>query len=238
MRAVINFEFASEELETFLSNAVVRSVSKMFGDIPPDQWRELQRVLQYMFQQGMTVAMGMGGPGRQRPHHHNGPLGAPPGYPPPGYPSPFPYGGPPFGGPQPGPIPSSSPPPYGDYGPQPMQDNVRPIREPAHVERCFAIESTRHLEAGIGCCKCATYNRIERTHCRHCGHKFCVIATPPGPPQPPAQGVDAQAFLDHLFSGGGMGGGRRGPEPGAGPHPGPEPGPGAVGPEPGSEPQP
>ena len=53
------------------------------------------------------------------------------------------------------------------------------------VDKCFAIEETRHMEAGWGCCRCATYNGVSRAACRYCGHERCgVIVTPPPSPQP------------------------------------------------------
>jgi hypothetical protein len=68
-------------------------------------------------------------------------------------------------------------------------NNVRPIGgEPPHIVNCFPIEATRSMEAGWGCCTCATYNVLERPACRHCGHARCTPIVPPETPQPPPNG--------------------------------------------------
>ena len=77
-----------------------------------------------------------------------------------------------------------SPSPFGS--PPQGPGNVRPIREPDAVERCFPIEESRHMEAGWACCGCATVNGMQRTACRQCGHPCCVIPPSPSPPQPHA----------------------------------------------------
>lgn len=156
-------EFGTEELQKFAVDAGAKIVLKLFdgmGSIPT----EIQQDLLRQFMRGMEIAFNQPAAqhGRRARRVEQGPFG---GFGPgPFDPSPGPPGGIP--GYQPG------------AGPMPP-DNVQPIREPAHVDRCFAIESTRYIEAGIGCCACATYNGVQRTHCRNCGHKLCVIATPP-----------------------------------------------------------
>ena len=178
MKGTINLEYSSEELEKFLSNAGVAMLVKFFKSIKLDP-NQVPAYIDY-FKQGFKQAMA--GSGFRVPHaYHHGP----PGYPPP----PVGYVPRPGGGPS-----------IADFQEmlkrqqelfqqrQAMGDpgNVQPIREPGHVERCFPIEATRHIEGGIGCCQCATYNGTQRTHCRNCGHKFCVIATPPPAPAEPS----------------------------------------------------
>lgn len=54
--------------------------------------------------------------------------------------------------------------------------NVTPIRPFANG--CESIR-TSHVAPGWGCCNChklhggATYNNIERTECKACGHRRC-----------------------------------------------------------------
>jgi hypothetical protein len=66
------------------------------------------------------------------------------------------------------------------------------------VTSCFPIEETKHLEAGWGCCRCATYNGLQRGLCRTCGHPRCTangsrdVGPPPSivtPPPSPDQGA-------------------------------------------------
>ncbi|HTQ47927.1 MAG TPA: hypothetical protein VMI75_34455 [Polyangiaceae bacterium] len=66
--------------------------------------------------------------------------------------------------------------PPNPYGAAPQGTRVVPMggRGPM-VERCFAIEESRSMEAGWGCCNCATYNGMQRTKCRACGHGNCMI---------------------------------------------------------------
>lgn len=40
------------------------------------------------------------------------------------------------------------------------------------AERCKVIQSPDVLP-GFGCCHCRIYNRIDRPHCRGCGHAYC-----------------------------------------------------------------
>lgn len=159
MKATINIEYGSEELEKFVSNTGVMLLKKMLGSFKIDP-NDAPYYID-MIKQGFLLAMD--GPVQKR--RSNGvppqPFGGGPFAPPPGY--------------------TEVPPPWarGTVG-----DKVQPIRDPGHVERCFPIEATRNIEAGIGCCTCATYNGTQRTHCRNCGHKLCVIATPPQGEEP------------------------------------------------------
>lgn len=79
--------------------------------------------------------------------------------------------------------PSGGPPPPATAG------SVRPIREPDAVEHCIRIEESRAMEAGWGCCGCATFNASYRRSCRHCGHSCCMPApvVTPSPQQPPPE---------------------------------------------------
>ena len=184
MKATINVEYSGEEIEKLVSNLVSKQLFKFVGNFSPEQ---TQGFLVGM-RQALDMVLGQGGGQPQRGRGPSPRYGAPP------------FG--PFGG-------SFVPPPgfrheqWGSPGapqdppyPQPAgravggilgdQDNVQPIREPGHVDRCFPIEATRHIEAGIGCCACATYNGMQRVHCRNCGHKLCVIETPPPAEEAPA----------------------------------------------------
>lgn len=169
MRATVNIEFGSEEIESFATSVIVKSVAGSLGEIAGDP-ASLQ-VLLAGIQQGIgmvlssaTAAMHQHGPPRAR--------GYPPGYVPPG-----PYG-------QAGPIPSTGP----------AGTNVRPIAEPATVEHCFSVDETRQNEAGWGCCRCATLNGLHRSLCRQCGHNRCgaVVTPAPGREPPPALPVDPE----------------------------------------------
>lgn len=176
MKATINIEYGSEELEKFLSNMVGRQLSRYVGGFSPEQLQ--------MFLAGVRQAIDMfvGQVGQQPQRGRVPRYGAPPQgpfggsfVPPPGFrPGMYESWGPPYPPPGRGPFTGRV---EGD------PDNVQPIHgEPPHVERCFPVDATRQNEGGIGCCQCATYNGAQRTNCRNCGHKLCVIATPP--PQP------------------------------------------------------
>jgi len=128
-----------------------------------------------------------------------GPGMAPIGF---GYPPPGPYGP----GAPPGPYGPGAPP--GPYGPGAVPygtpgangpaspGNVQGIRSGGTngIERCFPIEGTRQTEEGVGCCQCATFNGLQRTVCRYCGHTLChereqpPIVTPP-PIRTPGPGM-------------------------------------------------
>lgn len=41
-------------------------------------------------------------------------------------------------------------------------------------EKCELIINSKHVMPGWGCCKCRTYNGIQRESCRSCNHKCCV----------------------------------------------------------------
>lgn len=172
MRATVNFEFGSEEIEGFVTSVLVKSVAGTLGEIAGDPVA-VQGVLAGMQQTiGMVlnhaaVSMHQHGPPRARPVGYAGP---PPGYgaPPGANGPPGPYGGP--------------------MGPSPQGTNVRPISEPATVEHCFAIDETRQNEAAWGCCRCATANGLHRASCRQCGHHRCGgVVTPAPDRQPPPQ---------------------------------------------------
>lgn len=168
MKATINLEYGSEELEKFLANAGVTLLKRLLGSIKIDP----NDVPYYadMFKQGFLVAMdGMAQKQQHAHHHHRGPNGVP-------------HPREPFGGPL--------PPPQG----VPSQDwEIRRqqleeiLRQQLH-DRCFPVESSRHIEGGIGCCQCRTYNGAQRVNCRNCGHKLCVIATPT-PAAPDGEGA-------------------------------------------------
>ena len=160
MRATINFEFDSSELETFATSVFVKGIAGAVGRISEDPMA-IQGVLAGMQQ---TIGMVLNGVVQQRRGPPMGRVytGPPPGYGPMG-PGPMPYG-------SPGPV-------------QQDPSNVHPIREPASVERCFPIEATRNIEAGWGCHGCATFNGSQRTVCRYCGHQRCDSTINPPPPQ-------------------------------------------------------
>lgn len=149
MKATVNVEFGSEELEKFVLDVGVRLLKRLLESVGPG---DTQNMLS-MFQHGIEVALQAG----LHPNHRG---------PSPGFGGPLPRVG-----------------PFGPQGRAGDPNNVQPIRETGHVDRCFAIEATRSNEGGVGCCSCATFNGVQRVHCRNCGHKLCVIATPP-----PAEG--------------------------------------------------
>lgn len=158
MKATINVEYSGEEIEKLAFSLAGRLLAKLGGVINPADAPTFLALMQ----QGMEMAMSQMQPQRAKRAPGPRPNGA------------FPFG-------------ESSVGPFG--GPIPRgqgSDNVQPIREPGHVDRCFPIEATRHVEAGIGCCACATYNGTQRVHCRNCGHKLCVIETPPPAEEAPA----------------------------------------------------
>lgn len=150
MKATINVEFGSEELERFASNAGVKMLTKLFGSIKLDP-NEAPMYFDLFKQSFLTAVDGVQS---QHAHRHRQPNGA----------SPQPFGGP-FG------------PPAGYPGGPPP--GMRPDYEYEPESRCLSIESSRDNEAGIHCCQCHTYNGLQRVNCRNCGHKLCVIETPP-----------------------------------------------------------
>jgi hypothetical protein len=171
MKASVNFEFGSEEIERFVAGAVTRGIWRALDGIGPNE----MQVMLAGLHTGMGIVMSHAQQAMLgRPHTHGppppwarGPFGPPPGQP---------YGAT-------GPIPSTG------QGPYATPDNVRPIRESAVTEHCFRIEATRHLEEGWGCCGCSTYNGLQRTTCRHCGHTRCGALITPAPVGGPAPRV-------------------------------------------------
>ncbi len=166
MKATINIEYSGEELEKFLSNAGVAMLKKLLGSIKIDP-SHVPAYIDY-FKQGFEQALVGGGfraPHRWPPQQ---PFGAAPQDPPPGM--------------------SSS---YWEEilrqqeGQTGRVETVGDPGEPIQHDRCFPVEASKYIEGGIGCCQCRTYNGTQRTHCRNCGHKLCVIATPP--PSPPSK---------------------------------------------------
>ena len=188
MKANIQIEVDSDELKQYgwelLTKAVVtgtHAIGHLFDGIDPQTTNLLANLIMQMQQtllrQGPRVQVGMPR-GPYGAAQAGMPYGGPPPYP---YPYPPPPGG--VGMPY-------YPPPYGPPRGGPMPDNVRPIGVSGPVvERCFTIEATRHMEAGIVCCKCTTVNAVQRVECRNCGHKICVIAPPP---EEPREKIDAE----------------------------------------------
>lgn len=159
MKANVSIEFTDEELKDFGWGLVTRGLAHIGNSIdkmPSDP--QFVGMLQGMLNQFLNMG---------KPH---GARGAPP----------HAYAGPPPWGPY------AVPPGAGfvpGYGPQPPpQARVVPINPEIVHEKCFAIDETRQLEAGWGCCQCATYNGLARDACRHCKHARChhgPIITPP-----------------------------------------------------------
>ena len=192
MKFSVNAEFTDDELAEYAASVV----TKVLGAA----WHDIGGALANP--QASAIAMNLlsnlsGVQQRQRARPTVGTVGSPFGVP--HYP-PGPYGPGPVG-----PSPLMHPSPFmqgiahgvqaamqglgiADAG-APSPQNVQPIREPTHVDRCFPIEATRNVEAGIACCRCATYNNVLRTQCRHCGHILCHGA-PPSVPPPPAMPPD------------------------------------------------
>jgi len=177
MKAAINLEFGSEELQDILTNmavkGIVRTLDATFGNDDPTNRQAILALFQQALGQVMSQMPSVGV--RRGPAAPPGPFGGPvPGY----GPMPQPFVGAPYGAP-----------PAQQYVHPSQQaaapDNVRPFRSTgAVVEKCFPIEGTRLTEPGYACCRCATFNGVQRTRCRHCGHPRCdVVVTPP--PQPP-----------------------------------------------------
>lgn len=48
---------------------------------------------------------------------------------------------------------------------------------------CIPVESP-HVEPGWGCHLCRTYNGLQRSECRNCGHTRCAPSAPPRDPIP------------------------------------------------------
>jgi len=168
MRATVNIEFGSEEIESFATSVIVKSVAGSLCEIAGDP-ASLQ-VLLAGLQQGIGTVLNHAASSM----HVHGPPRWRPG----------PYA-------QTGPVPSPGPMPYG-YGPGPTgqgPSNVRPIAEPATVEHCFVIDETRQNESSWGCCRCATSNGLHRTLCRQCGHQRCGAVVTPAPERQPSPQV-------------------------------------------------
>jgi hypothetical protein len=166
MRATVNLEFGSEEIESFMTGVIVKSVAGSLGEIAGDPMA-LQGLLA-----GMQQAIGMVLNHAAVSMHHHGPPRARPG-------GPYPMGyGAPMGPPSAYPVGTTGP---GPQGPS----NVRPIAEPATVEHCFVIDETNQNEVSWGCCRCAIPNGLHRTHCRRCNHQRCGAVVTPSPEQQP-----------------------------------------------------
>lgn len=157
MRATVNFEFSSEEIESFASRVIVSALGDVATD--PQQMQilfaGLHRGIEMVLSQAAMPPWVRGGGGiPQGSQAQTRPI--PQGY---------------------GPMPSA----------RPVPGNVYPIQEPVAVDKCFPIEATRNVEAGWGCHSCATFNGSQRTVCRYCGHTRCdAVFTPaPEPSSPP-----------------------------------------------------
>ena len=176
MKFNLNVEVTDDELAEYAANVVVKVIGAAWQDIGgafanPQAVAIVQNLFSSMA--GMQP--------RQRPRP-TGTVGAPFGVPhahhahyPPG-----PYGSGPAGPVGPSPF-------MPDAGASSPPQNVRSIRTDGSegIERCFPSEATRYMEEGVGCCRCATYNGIQRVHCRHCGHASCHGAPPNVTPPPP-----------------------------------------------------
>jgi hypothetical protein len=171
MKANVNFEFASEEIEKFATGVLTRALVGAIGSVGPNE----MQVLLGGLQAGMGLVLS---------HAQAVAQGRPPPPPPPWARGP---GGPHGAAPA---IPHDAP----------QQGNVRPIRgESAVTEHCFRIEGTRQLEEGWGCCGCSTYNGAQRTHCRHCGHARCgAVITPAPAAGTPPQVADGMTHVPGL----------------------------------------
>jgi len=165
MKANVNFEFTDAELAKFVEDQGRRVIFNFLGGLFHHLNYHLDPTTMSAMQEAVKSAVQIGLQSRQPPSSR-GPFGPPPGY---GY---GPMGPPPSAGPGPG-VSSQYP------------ANVRPIREPAMVDRCFPVEATRNTEAGWACHGCATFNGTHRPVCRYCGHARCdAIITPPPEPAP------------------------------------------------------
>ena len=181
MKATVNFEFSSEELEGLASRVLSGAILGAFGNADPAQLQAMLAVVHQGVGIGVNLAshaMGQRPPPwmRSQGPMPPGPYGASPPVPPGGY-------------------------PYPTTGPVGGPSNVRPIREPMTVDRCFPIEGTRNIEPGWGCCECATYNGLQRAQCRNCGHARCGGATvtpAPAQPPPPQMPEDQRNRIDRL----------------------------------------
>lgn len=170
MKATVNFEFGSEEIEGFVKRALTDGILDAIGQMEP---QHVQMMLSGI-QTGIGMVLGQVNEIRIRRGH------APRG-----------FGGP--GMPQ-GPYAASAPYPSGAAAPAPgpgpyvyvpgQPNNVRPIRSQAEVAECFPIEPTRSNEEGWGCCRCASFNSSMRPVCRSCGHARCGATVTPAPAQP------------------------------------------------------
>jgi hypothetical protein len=157
MRATVNVEFTSEELAEFVEDQGRRLVVDFLGSL----FHHLNHHLDPQTVEVLKAAVAQGvqmatSMGRSGGGHRV------PGGPPP---------------PAPGSGPVGLSPGYGYAGPA-------PTRESPVVENCFRIEATRQLEEGWGCCRCSTYNGLQREHCRHCGHPRCGPVVTPAPEHP------------------------------------------------------
>ncbi len=160
MKAGINLEFTDDEIKRIGYELLARgsmTVMSHLGRYFTTLDPRVAASLQGLFVQMQAAALS--------PQVQRAPM--PPGWAPP----------PPWVRPAPAP---------GPYAPPPEAARVTrmPDTSPVH-DKCFAIEETRHMEAGFGCCKRATYNNVSRTACRHCGHARCdaIITPPPASPR-------------------------------------------------------
>ena len=75
MKATINLEYGSEELEKFLANAGVTLLKRLLGSIKIDP-NDAPYYID-MFKQGVLLAMDGMAQKQQHAHHHRGPNGVP-----------------------------------------------------------------------------------------------------------------------------------------------------------------
>lgn len=74
----------------------------------------------------------------------------------------------------------------------PVPETSPPTRVAA--EACVEHAETERVAAGWGCCRCRTYNGLQRVMCKHCGHARCSAPGPLGPdaetPRPTSPAVE------------------------------------------------
>jgi len=63
------------------------------------------------------------------------------------------------------------------------------------MKKCKPLTNLTHVAPGWGCCRCRTYNGLQRTHCKSCEHGYCgppIVMGPEGAIAKESQGAQKE----------------------------------------------
>ncbi len=154
-RASINLEFEDGELRKFVEDGLRRWTLNTIHDLLKhlrDPY--LSQLIQQALHMGMAAGTRVG---RRRPPQYE--EGSPPHQRPDGD----------------GWVQGRSPSP----GPGMVEEILRgPPGAAGRAKRCMPVEANLYQEEGWGCHECSTYNGVQRSVCRQCGHERCDDGAP------------------------------------------------------------